>query len=159
MSGDPHQTLRSLMRFSALNGSNAKAMTTSVKANRLTAVPVSEFQTVMELGLSITARRSRHESCWLRKEHTSDWSNLLTDNSFLPHLPPPSPTPHLHLSLSPLTSPHTNSPLPHLTSPTPPPPPVSFLVPSQLQHTFVVSHCTSTRALPLPRENSDSTIP
>ena len=35
----------------------------SVKVNLLTFVPVLAFHMVMELGVSMTARRSRHESC------------------------------------------------------------------------------------------------
>ena len=37
-------------------------MMVSVKVNLLTLTPVSAFQIVMELGLIITARRSRHPS-------------------------------------------------------------------------------------------------
>ena len=37
-------------------------MMVSVKVNLLTFVPVSAFQIVMELGLSSTASKSRHES-------------------------------------------------------------------------------------------------
>ena len=52
----------SQIRFSGWNGLKVKAMMVSVKVNRLTLIPVSAFQIVMELGLSITARRSRHAS-------------------------------------------------------------------------------------------------
>ena len=61
----------SQMRFSGWNGLKVNAMIVSVKVNRLTLIPVSAFQIVMELGLSITARRSRHAS-WVRyrgKQH------------------------------------------------------------------------------------------
>lgn len=50
------------MRFSGWNGLKARAMMVSVKVNLLTLTPVSAFQIVMELGLIITARRSRHPS-------------------------------------------------------------------------------------------------
>lgn len=61
----------SQMRLSGWNGLKVKAMMVSVKVNRLTLIPVSAFQIVMELGLSITARRSRHASWgrYRRKEH------------------------------------------------------------------------------------------
>ena len=60
------------MRFSGWKGLKAKAMMVSVNVNRLTLVPVSAFHIVMELGLSITAIRSRQES-WSdnRKQNTS----------------------------------------------------------------------------------------
>lgn len=50
------------MRLSGWNGLKAKATMVSVNVNLLTLIPVSAFQIVMELGLSITARRSRHAS-------------------------------------------------------------------------------------------------